>query len=143
MSAGVKEYDAALGRVLDRRPHTVEIQTFALGREVRVCFDGELDVAEDLVVVGPCWRREVDGLVGWTGVEAGKEEGAQVDGTGAGNGLERYCLEDREFRGRRESLGLGKDFFTRFSFIAGLSAPRRSFCAAEVNSARPAMGRYS
>ena len=32
---------------------------------------------------------------------------------------------------------------TLFSFIAGLSGPRISFCAADVNSARPAMGRYS
>merc|ERR1711939_380493 len=32
---------------------------------------------------------------------------------------------------------------TRPSLIAGLSEPRMSFCAAEVNSARPAMGRYS
>lgn len=33
--------------------------------------------------------------------------------------------------------------FTLFSFIAGLSAPRMSFWAAEVKSARPAIGRYS
>ncbi len=32
---------------------------------------------------------------------------------------------------------------TRFSLIAGLSPPRMSFCDAEVNWARPAIGRYS
>ena len=32
---------------------------------------------------------------------------------------------------------------TRFSLIAGLSPPRMSFCDAEVNFARPAIGRYS
>ena len=32
---------------------------------------------------------------------------------------------------------------TRFSLMAGLSPPRMSFCEAEVNSARPEMGRYS
>ena len=32
---------------------------------------------------------------------------------------------------------------TRFSEMAGESAPRMSFCEAEVKSARPAMGRYS
>jgi hypothetical protein len=31
----------------------------------------------------------------------------------------------------------------RFSLIAGLSAPRMSLCDAEVNWARPAIGRYS
>lgn len=32
---------------------------------------------------------------------------------------------------------------TRFSLMAGLSPPRMSFCEADVNSARPEMGRYS
>ena len=32
---------------------------------------------------------------------------------------------------------------TRFSEMAGESAPRMSFCEADVKSARPAMGRYS
>ena len=32
---------------------------------------------------------------------------------------------------------------TRFSLIAGLSAPMMSFCAAEVKSASPGIGRYS
>lgn len=32
---------------------------------------------------------------------------------------------------------------TRFSAMAGESAPRMSFCEAAVKSARPAMGRYS
>lgn len=32
---------------------------------------------------------------------------------------------------------------TRFSFRAGLSSPRMSFCEALVKSARPAIGRYS
>jgi hypothetical protein len=32
---------------------------------------------------------------------------------------------------------------TRFSRIAGLSAPTMSFCAAEVKSANPPMERYS
>ena len=32
---------------------------------------------------------------------------------------------------------------TRFSEMAGESAPKMSFCEADVKSARPAMGRYS
>ncbi len=32
---------------------------------------------------------------------------------------------------------------TRFSLMAGLWAPSMSFWAADVNSAKPAMGRYS
>jgi hypothetical protein len=35
------------------------------------------------------------------------------------------------------------DVPTRFSLMAGLSPPRTSFWEAVVNSARPAMGRYS
>ena len=49
-------------------------------------------------------------------------------------------MDDRE--GMVGRTGRGGEC-TLFSFMAGLSAPRMSFCEAEVNSARPAMGRYS
>ena len=63
VSAGVKKYDAAFWCVFDGRTHAVEVEAFRLGRKVRVCFYGELYVAENLVVVGPGWGGEVDGLV--------------------------------------------------------------------------------
>lgn len=37
---------------------------------------------------GPCWRGEVDGLILGAGVEFREKEPAEVDGTGAGYGLE-------------------------------------------------------
>lgn len=40
-------------------------------------------------------------------------------------------------------MGGGREVRTRFSRIAGLSAPTISFWAAEVNSARPPIERYS
>ncbi len=40
-------------------------------------------------------------------------------------------------------MGLHWYNVTLLSLMAGLSAPSMSFCAAEVNSTRPAMGRYS
>ncbi len=43
-------------------------------------------------MVGPCWGGEVDGLVGRARVEFGEEEGAQVDGASAGDGLEACYL---------------------------------------------------
>ena len=136
----MKKHDATFRRVLNGRPHAVEIETFGLRGKVGVGFYGELDVAEDLVVVRPCWRGKVDRLGGGTGVEAGEEEGAEVDGAGAGDCLEGYCLVE-ESVARQELRQEG--FLTRFSLIAGLSAPKMSFCAAEVKSARPAIGRYS
>ena len=43
-------------------------------------------------MVGPSWGGEVDGLVGRTRVEFGEEEGSEVDGAGAGDGLEACGL---------------------------------------------------
>lgn len=57
--------------------------------EVRVCLDGQVDVGEDLVVVGPCGRAKVDGGGGVDfAIELREEEGAEVDGACAGDGLE-------------------------------------------------------
>ena len=57
--------------------------------EVRVGLDGQTDVAEDLVMVGPCWRAEVDsgGRVDFA-VELGEEQSSQVDSPGSRDGLE-------------------------------------------------------
>lgn len=99
-----------------------------------------MDVGENLVVVGPCWGGEVNGLIGRAGIEAGKEESAEVDGAGAGDCLKACDLESM-LSARR--MGLYQPSSTLFSLTAGLSAPSMSFCAAEVKSTRPAMGKYS
>ncbi len=92
MGAGVQEEDAAFWGLFDGGAHAVEVEAFGFDREVGVGFYGELNVGEDLVVVCPCWGGEVDGLIGRAGIEAGEEEGAEVDGAGAGDGLEACDL---------------------------------------------------
>ena len=51
-----------------------------------------MDIGEDLIVIGPGWRGKVDCLRRGAWVEAGEEEGAEVDGTSARDGLEGYDL---------------------------------------------------
>lgn len=48
--------------------------------------DGNTDIGEDLVVIGPCWVGQIDGLVAL--VEFGEEESTQMAGTGARDGLD-------------------------------------------------------
>lgn len=93
VGAGVEEDDAALGGGFDGGAHAVVVEALGLRGEVGVGFYGEVDVGEDLVVVGPCWGGEVDGLVVGALVELGEEEAAEVDGAGAGDGLEAGYLE--------------------------------------------------
>lgn len=93
VGAGVQEDDAAFGGGFDGGAHAVVVEAFGLRGEVRVGFYGEVDVGEDLVVVGPGWGGEVDGLVVGAEVEFGEEEAAEVDGAGAGDGLEGGHLE--------------------------------------------------
>ena len=69
--AGVQKDDGALGSGADGGEHAVEVETLGGGGEVGVGFYGQGDVAEDLVVVGPCGRTEVDGLGLWPGIEFG------------------------------------------------------------------------
>ena len=70
MGTGVEEDYASFGGFFDGGAHAGEVEAFGGWGEVGVGFYGEVDVAEDLVVVGPCWGGEVDGLGGGTGVKA-------------------------------------------------------------------------
>ena len=70
VGTGVEEDYASFGGFFDGGAHAGEVEAFGGWGEVGVGFYGEVDVAEDLVVVGPCWGGEVDGLGGGTGVEA-------------------------------------------------------------------------
>lgn len=70
VGAGVQEDYASSGGLFDGGAHAGEVEAFGGRGEVGVGFDGKVDVAEDLVVVGPCWGGEVDGLGGGAGVEA-------------------------------------------------------------------------
>jgi hypothetical protein len=86
--AGVEEDDRAERRCPQRGDHAVEVEALGLGGEVGVVGEGEADIGEDLVVIGPGWVGEVDGGLGLCGVELGEEEAAQVDGAGSRDGLE-------------------------------------------------------
>ena len=90
VSTGVQQDDAAFRRVLDAADHAVEVETASFPGEVGVALHLEVDVAEDLVVVRPCRRAGEDSFcVGCRrSVEFGEEEGAEVDGTSAGDSLE-------------------------------------------------------
>lgn len=59
-------------------------------REIRVCLDRKPDIGEDLVVVGPCWRGEIELFI--PRVEFCKEKASQVNSTSAGNRLEGHNL---------------------------------------------------
>lgn len=85
VGAGVEENDGSIGGGLDGGLHALKVQTLGLLGEVGVLGNGEADIGEDLVVVGPGWVGEVDGAVAL--VELGEEESAEMDGAGAGDGL--------------------------------------------------------
>lgn len=65
--------------LLDCVLHSSKIQTLGVFREVGICGDGKLDIAEDLVVICPGWVAEVDGGGAW--VKLGEEESSQVHGS--------------------------------------------------------------
>ena len=70
--------------------HAIEVKALGLLGEVGVVGEGEADIGEDLVVIGPCWVGEVDGR--FLGVEFGQEETAQVDSAGSRDSLQRADL---------------------------------------------------
>lgn len=86
--AGVEEDDGAGRRCPQRGHHAVKVEALGLGGEVGVVGEGEADICEDLVVIGPGWVGKIDGGLGLCGVELGEEEAAQVDGAGSRDGLE-------------------------------------------------------
>ena len=94
VGAGVEEDDGTSRGLADAVQHAIEVEAFRLRIEVGVGGEGETDIGEDLVVVGPGWVGEVDGGLGVRGVEFGEEEGTEMDGSCAGDGLESGHLID-------------------------------------------------
>lgn len=87
VGAGVQEYDGAVRRRLQGCLHALKVEPLCILVEIGVGRDGQAHVGEDLVVVCPGRRRQVDGPV--TLIELGQEEGAEMHGTGARDGLDR------------------------------------------------------
>ena len=88
----------------------MEVETLCGGGEVGVGFYGEGDIAEDLVVVGPCWTGEVDGLGLGARIEFGEEEGAEMHRARAGDSLEgAYLLVGVSGRDRDVFGGFGEE----------------------------------
>ena len=88
--ASVEEDNASFRCRFECADQAVKVKTLGLFAEVWVVLDREVDVGEDLVVVCPCWRAEVDRLGFRCGgvVELLEEETTKVVGTSAGDGLE-------------------------------------------------------
>lgn len=70
--AGMEEDDAVVRSFGDRLLHSSKIEAFCGFRKVGVGCDGNRDIGEDLVVVGPGWAAEVD--LGLAGIELGEEK---------------------------------------------------------------------
>lgn len=85
MGAGVQEDDRAIRGCPQGLQHAIEVKALGLLGEVGVIGEGEADIGEDLVVIGPCWVGEVNGR--FLRMEFGQEETAQVDGAGSRDGL--------------------------------------------------------
>ena len=88
VGACVQNDNATLGRILQSTDHAIEVEALGLLGEVRVCLVLEADVGEDLEVVGPCGVGKVDCALRLCLVELCEEEGTEVDGAGAGDGLQ-------------------------------------------------------
>lgn len=86
VGARMQEDDGAGRRCPQRLQHAVKVQALGLLVEVGVVGDLEADIGKDLVVIGPCWARQVDG--GFLRMELGEECATEVDGAGARDGLE-------------------------------------------------------
>lgn len=100
----------------------------------------EVDIGENLVVGGPAWGRYVYGRRVWAWEKLRQECGSEMHCSSTGDRLERTHLVEFVSEVIDRSPKVSR---TRFSLIAGDSAPRTSFCAADVKSGMPAMGRYS
>lgn len=61
--------------------------------KVRVGLNGDVYIGEDLVVVGPSRVGEVDCLILRAGKELREEEGSEMEGTCAGDGLQSCDLQ--------------------------------------------------
>ena len=110
MGAGVEEDDGTWRGSAQGGNHAIEVEALGLRGEVGVVGEGEADIGEDLVVVGPGWRGEVEG--GLFGMKARKEETSQVDGACAGDGLKRadaIFADGRTVGAHDELLGGGDD----------------------------------
>lgn len=128
VGAGVEEDDGAVGGGGDGGLHALKVEALCLLGEVGVLGDGEADIAEDLVVVRPRRVGDVDGAVAL--VELGEEEGAEMDGTGAGDGLDgggalladggRVGAEHQlvGLRGEADDTGDGGIFVVEFRVVA-------------------------
>lgn len=95
MGTGMEQYDTARLSLLDGGIHAGKVEPFCFRREIRVCSDGEIHVGEDLVVIGPCGRREINRLVGRPRIEFRKEESTQMEGTRTRDGLDARYLDSK------------------------------------------------
>lgn len=75
MSTCMQKYDASRRGLLDGREHAREVKAFCFAREVRISVNWEVDIRKYLVVVGPCWGREVHRLTQEARIEFREKQG--------------------------------------------------------------------
>ena len=115
MSAGMEEDDGTGRGSAQGGDHAIEVEALGLRGEVGVVGEGESDIGEDLVVVGPGWRGEVER--GFVGMEAREEETSQMNGARAGDGLKRadaVFADGRTVGAHDEPLSGGNDICQAF-----------------------------
>lgn len=81
MGAGMQHDDTARWGLLDSRTHAGEVEAVRFFREVRVSLYWEIDVGEDLVVIGPSGRGEIHRLVCRPRIEFREKEGTEMEST--------------------------------------------------------------
>lgn len=81
MCAAVEENDTTFGGRGNGRDHAVKIEHLGLGAEIGIGFDGEADIAEDLVVICPRRRGQID-CRGRLWKKLGEKSTTKMDGTG-------------------------------------------------------------
>lgn len=123
VSAGVEKDDGAPRCGAEGIEHAGDVEAPGGRREVGVGGSAEVDVGEDLCVVGPGGGGEVDCWFRLGGVEFGQEEAAEMDGTGAGDCLEGDDLESVRFSVFKK--GLHSPPFRRNAFAAWMHMYRQ------------------
>ena len=88
--AGMEEHNASFGCRFECADHSIEVKALGVFAKVWVVLDRKMDVRENLVVVCPCWRAEVNRLCLRCRrvVELLQEQSTKVVGASAGDGLE-------------------------------------------------------
>jgi len=77
MGTSVEKDNAVVGGICDCFLHPIEVEAFGRLGEIWICRDGNVNIGEDLIVVGPGWVAEINGRL--ARVELGQEQASEMD----------------------------------------------------------------